>query len=522
MKPVVVIGAGPYGLSTAAHLTGLGVPVRVFGVPMAGWSEAMPAGTILCSPPADSSIAAPEPGHTLQDFNDAMGERRLLGPRDLVTLDTFVRYGRWYADRLVPAVEGVRVADVTPLADRRDVAGFRLRLESGEEFTAPAVVVATGLTGAAHLPHELRGLAPAGPSPGGPVSHSSQHTVFHRFAGRHVAVVGAGQSALESAALLTDAGATVTLLARRPGSAGFGPPPPHRGPPRPGPALLHRLPAALRRALDRPPPGPRGAWWLRDRFTGAVTVLDGHRVAAAGRTTGDHAAAEGVRTEGVRTEGVRTEGVRTEGVRTEGVRTEGVRTEGVRAGDLPAGDARTEGARTGDLPAGDVRTGGAAVGTPVGSVAIGTPVDSSAVVSAVSGAVPGAVPGAVSGAVPGAVSGGAVARGGGLATGSRVLLLTGGPAGPGELVADHVLAATGYRFDLDALDFLAVALRARLTRDGGAPRLDQWFRSSLPGLFFAGPVAASAFGGALRTVRGTGFAAPRVARAIAAAVGPGR
>ena len=53
---VVVIGAGPYGLSAAAHLKSTGVSVRVFGKPMDFWATKMPAGMLLRSPRAASNI----------------------------------------------------------------------------------------------------------------------------------------------------------------------------------------------------------------------------------------------------------------------------------------------------------------------------------------------------------------------------------------------------------------------------------------------------------------------------------
>ncbi|GHC45009.1 hypothetical protein GCM10010507_20180 [Streptomyces cinnamoneus] len=88
-------------------------------------------------------------------------------------------------------------------------AGFVLRLEGGEEFEAAAVVVATGLGAHAYIPQRLRHLAPTGPGPQAPLSHTSQHMDLSRYAGRRVVVVGGGQSALESAALLHEGGADV-------------------------------------------------------------------------------------------------------------------------------------------------------------------------------------------------------------------------------------------------------------------------------------------------------------------------
>lgn len=72
---VVVIGAGPYGLSTAAHLKARGLHVRVFGSPMASWAENMPAGMLLKSPPSASVLCAPKPGFTLDAYARQTGSR---------------------------------------------------------------------------------------------------------------------------------------------------------------------------------------------------------------------------------------------------------------------------------------------------------------------------------------------------------------------------------------------------------------------------------------------------------------
>ncbi|GGN29305.1 hypothetical protein GCM10011578_065840 [Streptomyces fuscichromogenes] len=56
IEPVAVIGAGPFGLSTAAHLRARGVPAQIFGDPMVGWRDHMPAGMILKSTPAASDL----------------------------------------------------------------------------------------------------------------------------------------------------------------------------------------------------------------------------------------------------------------------------------------------------------------------------------------------------------------------------------------------------------------------------------------------------------------------------------
>ena len=70
------------------------------------------------------------------------------------------------------------------------------------------MVIATGLAGFAYVPPVLASLPPA------LATHTSKITSFAAFKGRDVAVIGAGQSALEAAALLREAGAQPQLLVR--------------------------------------------------------------------------------------------------------------------------------------------------------------------------------------------------------------------------------------------------------------------------------------------------------------------
>ncbi|MFJ9035278.1 FAD-dependent oxidoreductase [Streptomyces sp. NPDC102406] len=293
--PVAVIGAGPYGLSTAAHLRARGIPVRVFGEPMVSWRSHMPEGMILKSVPSASNIDAPQRGHTLADYCDAAGIKRLVTDEDLISAEVFVAYGDWFQQRLVPGLERVRVVSVDRGGpDRR--AGFALKLDSGEQFTARAVVVATGLSGLEHLPRELAGAVPDGPSAAGPLSHSAQHHDLSRFAGRELIVVGAGQSALETAVLAAEAGASVRVVARGAGRVRFGAPPWEQPKLRPEtpfgrawslyaltyyPHRYRQLPPQARHFLVKRVLGPLGAWWLRERFEGKVAVRDVAAIDAA-------------------------------------------------------------------------------------------------------------------------------------------------------------------------------------------------------------------------------------------------
>jgi FAD-dependent urate hydroxylase len=293
-KLAVIIGAGPYGLSVAAHLRARGVPVRVFGEVMTTWRKNMPVGMFLKSTPAASSFSAPAAGFTLGDFC-AQGGMPPLSEHEAVPVELFSRYGQWFADQLVPDIEPRRVSRL-----ERKEGRFQLTLDSGEQVEADTVVVAAGVTEFAYIPSELAAAAPAGPSPSAAVSHSSQHRGLSSFSGRTVAVIGAGQSALESAALLHEAGARVQVLAR--GQARFGLPPkaPAHGLmallPRPrsplgptwriypfshAPWLFRQLPAKVRIKLVKRVLGPLGAWWLRDRVVGKIPLREGQRVVEA-------------------------------------------------------------------------------------------------------------------------------------------------------------------------------------------------------------------------------------------------
>lgn len=292
--PAVVIGAGPYGLSVAAHLRARGIGTRVFGDVMSSWRTNMPAGMCLKSTPDASSLGAPAPGFSLTDYCLSEGIRPLQGDQ-VVPIQLFTRYGQWFQQRLVPDVEDETIREL-----RRTGHGFHLVLSSGEELLTPRVVVATGISGLAYVPGELAGIVPGGPSAGGLVSHSSQHDNLAGFRGARVAVIGAGQSALESAALLHEAGAAATVLAR--GTARFGTPPANpTNPfleklPQPhsplGPTwriypfshaagLFPYLPAETRLRLVKRVLGPLGAWWLADRVVGRVPILNEHAVRGA-------------------------------------------------------------------------------------------------------------------------------------------------------------------------------------------------------------------------------------------------
>jgi hypothetical protein len=74
--------------------------------------------------------------------------------------------------------------------------------------------------------------------------------------------------------------------------------------------------------------------------------------------------------------------------------------------------------------------------------------------------------------------------------------------GEEKLRVDHVIAATGFRIDIAALNFLNPALRSRIRHIDGAPVLGGAYECSVPGVSFVGPAAADSYGPAMRFVVG--------------------
>jgi thioredoxin reductase len=392
MIETAIIGAGPYGLSIAAHFRRRGIPFRIFGRPMDSWMAHMPKGMMLKSDGFASNIYDPDSKFTLKQFCAERGvEYADMGTP--VRLETFGDYGLAFRDRMVPELEDKLVVDIKRVAD-----GFLLRLDDGEEVKSKRVVLAVGIThfeyvaeSLAHLPAEL-------------LSHSYRHRDLSKFKGRNVVVVGAGSSAIDLAGLLRDAGADVQLVARATAlrfHTG-----PKQGKPRswwqkirhpdsglgPGlrsrffadaPALFHYLPESLRINLVRRTLGPSAGWFVKDKVMGRVPLVLGHSVERA------------------------------------------------------------------EVENGKVR-----------------------------------------------------------------LHLRGLDGATREIVTEHVIAATGYKVNVERLAFLDSGIRSKLKCVNSTPILSSNFESSVPGLYFVGIAAANSFGPVMRFAFGAGFAAKRLTQTV--------
>jgi len=283
----LIIGAGPFGLSISAHLTWLGVEHLIVGRAMDTWRTHMPAGMLMKSEPYASVIASPDGGYDVAAYCRSRGldYTDRVGP---LTLERFLGYGYWYAERLAPDVRDQVVGELSTVDG-----GFLATFTDGAPIAARQVVVATGVLPYMHMPAELAGLCPD------LVTHTTDHRDLGEFKGRKVAVIGAGQSALETAALLNEGGADVQVIARGEALAWNDPNPAELSAVghirRPvtrlcegwrcafwnTPAAFRLLPEGVRITKARTVLGPSGSWWLKDRVDGVVDVLTGHSVRQA-------------------------------------------------------------------------------------------------------------------------------------------------------------------------------------------------------------------------------------------------
>lgn len=288
---VAIIGAGPYGLSAAAHLRAAnGLDICVFGEPMSFWERHMPKGMLLRSPLAGSHLSDPSRSLTLQAYQATSGNQ-ITPP---LPLHRFTDYGRWFQSQVVPGTDPRKVERV-----EKNGTGFRLTMEDGETWKARRVIIAAGIEPFAWRPAEFQRI------PSALASHACDHRDLNSFAGKKVTVIGGGQSALESAALLNEIGAEVEVLVRAPlirwlwrqkwfhtfrpvarllyappdvGQAGLS----HLVA---RPNLFRRLPRAIQNRFGKRAIRPAGAAWLHPRCE-PIRITVGRAVTSASPVSG--------------------------------------------------------------------------------------------------------------------------------------------------------------------------------------------------------------------------------------------
>jgi FAD-dependent urate hydroxylase len=197
---LLVIGAGPYALSTAALAREHGIDTVTVGRPMGFWRRHMPAGMLLRSGP-DWHLDAGAV-HTLEAYL----EERAIDPADVdpLPIGLFLDYAEWFRQ-----AKGVRVREDLVVDLARPDDRFEAALESGERIVADAVVAAPGIRYFTNLP------AWAGSVPAERAAHTCDLVRFEDLSGARVLIVGGRQSAYEWAALLVEQGAARVDLVHR-------------------------------------------------------------------------------------------------------------------------------------------------------------------------------------------------------------------------------------------------------------------------------------------------------------------
>lgn len=289
---VVVVGAGPYGLSIAAHLLERGIKVAIYGKPLSFWRENMPRDMLLRSYWWASNLSDPHKQYGLAQYFQENG----MEAYDPLAAKTFIAYGLWFQKQLIPNIDETFIKTIELKEDK-----FIIMPTDGRVIRSSAVVMAPGLGYYTYRPPEYNHLGAE------LVTHTAEHQLFDRFAGKQVTIIGGGQSALETAALAHESGAHVQLVSRSPltwikGSGSF---PEHRPlmerlrNPKAGispgwfnwrlehlPYLFQRFPRSTKdRLLDGPGRnGPIGASWLKPRIEGKVILHELQHVLEARET----------------------------------------------------------------------------------------------------------------------------------------------------------------------------------------------------------------------------------------------
>ena len=291
MKPgidVAIIGAGPYGLSLAAHLRARGVGYRIFGEPMRFWLN-MPVGVNLKSLAFATNIALPKSGYSYPAWCRQHG----LEDFEPCTMQSFAAYGLEMQRQFVPDLEQVLATNVSLQAG-----GFEVTLSSGERLRSRKVVVCTGLSGLARIPDVLRELGPEH------LRHTFDISDYGEFRNKTVAVIGAGASAIEAGALVHEAGGSSEIYVRghqavfhdrtprvRPPWESIRNPMTVLGPGRDNwilqhlPLSVHRLPLERRTRFVKRYLGPASPWWIKDRVLGKVPIHLRHEAVEVGKAS---------------------------------------------------------------------------------------------------------------------------------------------------------------------------------------------------------------------------------------------
>lgn len=200
---LLIIGAGPFGLSMAAYAKALGVDHVIVGKPMEFWKSNMPAGLILRS--ACDWHLDPFGIHTIENYLKTQN----LVPADVepLSLKFYLGYAEWFQKQ--KQIE-VRPALVERLDHDGSSSRFKAMLDDGTSIAADKVLIALGFRYFKNIPTELAEIFPAER-----LAHTCDTIDFEHYRGQRCLIVGGRQSAYEWAALLHEHEAAAVHVVHR-------------------------------------------------------------------------------------------------------------------------------------------------------------------------------------------------------------------------------------------------------------------------------------------------------------------
>lgn len=207
---LLIIGAGPFGLSLAAYAEQHGIDYTLVGKPMEFWKQNMPQGMFLRSA-CDWHL---DPGNesTIERFLEELNQT----PADVepLSLQFYLEYTQWFQEKqnIVALPVYVEQLDEVEWGAYR----FRATLEDGRVIHARNVALALGFKYFKHLPADLAELLPEGR-----FVHTCDLVEFEALRDKRCLILGGRQSAFEWAALLREAGAAAVHLSHRHASPAF-------------------------------------------------------------------------------------------------------------------------------------------------------------------------------------------------------------------------------------------------------------------------------------------------------------
>ncbi len=200
---LVIIGAGPFGLSAASFFHFHNIDYLVIGRPMGFWKENIPENMYLRSG-LDWHLD-PQGKYTIEKFLKI----KRISPKKVkpLPLNLYLDYVSWFQDQ-----QKLKVLDkiVETLNYNEGEKKYLVNLKNNQTIEAKKILIAIGFKYFKKLPLELIKKLPSGS-----YMHSSDVIDFKKFKNKSVLIIGGRQSAYEWGALIAEAGAKAVHISHK-------------------------------------------------------------------------------------------------------------------------------------------------------------------------------------------------------------------------------------------------------------------------------------------------------------------